>query len=184
MISTDIPSSELQILIPFFNGHPFNHQEALGLITWLWIHSPLHQEWPSALMSINVLPAVAHRQFLIIRNKNGLPILYTSWAYFDEERERQYLQNTNSISINDWNCGDRMWFIDWIAPHGGSRSFIDKLRREFFPNGAAFALRVKKNITKGVIQDHFGVNLNETQKKIFKERLQKNLERINKAQLF
>jgi cytolysin-activating lysine-acyltransferase len=175
MTSNEISSSDLQILMPCLNDQPINHQEVLGMICWLWMHSPLHQEWPSALMTINVLPAIAHRQFLIIRNINGLPIHYTSWAFFDEERERQYLHNTNSITYDDWNCGDRMWFIDWIAPHGGSRSFIDKLRRDFFPDGAAFALRVKKNISKGVIQDHFGINLNEIQKNFFKERLQKNM---------
>jgi len=181
MTSTEISSSELQILMPCLNDQPINRIEVLGMISWLWIHSPLHQDWPVALMDINVLPAIAHRQFLIIRNKKGLPIHYTSWAFFDEKRERQYLQNTNSIGFNDWNCGDRMWFIDWIAPHGGSRSFIDKLRRDFFPDGAAFALRVKKHCTKGVIQDHFGINLNGAQKNYFKDRLQKNMQRMNQS---
>lgn len=181
MTSADTSSSELQILMPCLNDQPINHLEVLGMISWLWIHSPLHQDWPSALMDIHVLPAVARRQFLIIRNKNGLPIHYTSWAFFDEERERQYLQNTNSICFDDWNCGDRMWFIDWIAPHGGSRSFIEKLRREFFPDGAAFALRVKKHNATGIIQDHFGINLNGAQKNFFRVRLQKNMQRMNQA---
>jgi cytolysin-activating lysine-acyltransferase len=182
MTPIEIPSSELEILMPCLNDHPFNHQEILGMISWLWMHSPLHQEWPSGLLAINVLPAITHRQFLIIRNKNGLPLHYTSWAFFDEERERQYLKDTNSITFNDWKCGDRMWFIDWIAPHGGSRSFIEKLRREFFPDGAAFALRVKKHNTKGVIQDHFGINLKPEQKKFFTDRLKQNLDFIIKNQ--
>jgi cytolysin-activating lysine-acyltransferase len=168
-------SEELQISIPCQHDLPINRTDVLGAISWLWMHSPLHQEWPAALMRVNVLPAIAHRQFIIIKNKSGLPVQYASWAYFDEERERKYLRNTNSIVFEDWNCGDHMWFIDWIAPHGGTKVLIDKLRREIFPDKAAWALRVKKKSTKGVIQDHFGINLSDQQKKDSTNRLQRNL---------
>jgi cytolysin-activating lysine-acyltransferase len=181
MTPTDKSNADLQILVPSQNDNPINRNEVLGAIAWLWMHSPLHQEWPSALMRINVLPAIVHRQFLLIRNKQGLPVHYVSWAYFDEERERKYLRNTNSIAFDDWNCGDRMWFIDWIAPHGGSRLLIDKLRREIFPDKAAWALRVKKNSTKGVIQDHFGIHLSDQQKKDYTNQLQRNLDFMNKT---
>ncbi len=154
-----LPADELQWLLPSLSTRTLNRAEALGMITWLWLNSPLHFDWPVHLLASNVWPAIELRQFFILRQKNGLPLMYGSWAWFDEKREQQYLSDPRSIPSDAWNCGDRMWFIDWIAPFGGSRRVINKLRQDIFPNGAAWALRVKKGRSLGQIQDHFGVHV-------------------------
>lgn len=154
-----LPESELQWLLPCLNTQPINRAEALGMITWLWLNSPLHVDWPVHLLASNVWPAIERRQFFILRQRNGLPLVYGSWAWFDEKREVQYLNDPASMPNDAWSCGDRMWFIDWIAPFGGSKRVIKKLRQDVFPNGAAWALRVKKGRTLGLLQDYFGVRV-------------------------
>jgi cytolysin-activating lysine-acyltransferase len=84
----------------------------LGRIAWLWMQSSLHQKWSTRLMMRNVIPPVSSEQFKLI-SEGELPVAYASWAFFSAEAEKRYIINPQLIDINDWNSGDRMWFIDY-----------------------------------------------------------------------
>ena len=170
-----LPDDELQWLLPSLHTQPLNRAEALGMITWLWLNSPLHLDWPVHLLASNVWPAIERRQFFILRQKNGLPLMYGSWARFDKKREHQYLSDPSIIPNDAWSSGDRMWFIDWIAPFGGSKRVIQKLRRDIFPYEAAWALRVKKGRALGQIQDHFGIHVPRSKQLELIQHLQRSL---------
>lgn len=125
--------------------------EALGMVAWLWSASPLHGEWPSALLAVNVLPAIESRQYVMLV-RGGMPLAYCSWALLNAEAEARYMRNPNSLRPEDWRCGDRMWFIDWIAPFGGTRTLY-RYMADAFPDRVARALRVKKtNQTARVLE--------------------------------
>lgn len=151
-----LSQADLQFYMPFVKEGQLSRVAILGDITWLWMNSELHASWPVLVLERNVLPAIDRRQFLMMRHRNGMPLAYVSWAWLDEAREKQYLRDPLSLSIEDWSSGDRMWLMDWIAPFGGSTHIASVLRQRLFPHEAAWALRVKKGSTKGRVHVHFG----------------------------
>jgi cytolysin-activating lysine-acyltransferase len=145
------------------------------MAAWLWTQSSLHTDWTVQLMELTIWPAIRHRQFLLGRDKNGRPVVYVSWAKLDEERERRYLRNPSSLDIHEWNTGDQVWFVDWIAPFGGSRVAARKIQNDIFPNDTGHSLHVKKGRTQARIYDHFGINVTRERKRAAVEALQRNL---------
>lgn len=123
----------------------------LGAAVWIWMNSPNHQNAPLHALATDLLPAIKCRQFLMAL-ENGKPVFFLSWANFSEEAERRYLRHeTPHIPEKDWNSGDRIWFIDWIAPFGqsarmsrllASRLFADKCGRSLYHRGNDKGLRI------------------------------------------
>ncbi|MCE8510972.1 toxin-activating lysine-acyltransferase [Ruegeria pomeroyi] len=133
--------------------------QAYGEICWLWGISNMHQEWPTGLQSRIVLPAVASGQFHVLKN-GAFPVAYCSWAFLNEDVEKKYILNTNSLEHTDWNSGSRLWFIDWISPF--STKFTWTLKRamdERFPDQVARSIRVKKGSNKGKVAQYHGMDL-------------------------
>ncbi len=168
-------AQDIEWLYPATRVGILNDAEALGLASWLWQQSPLHRDWPIGLMSNNVWPAIERRQFLVARQREGRPLFYVSWAWLDDERERQYLHDTNSLRGKDWQSGQRLWFIDWIAPFGGTQTFVRHLRKEIFPHVVAWSLRVNTKKKSARIQEHFGNDVTPEQRQEATAQLQKNL---------
>ncbi len=133
-----------------------NHEsiETLGQITWLWINSPLQKDWPIHLLGTNVVPAIAHRQFLLLKQK-GLPVAYCSWAFLDACAEKRYLADAHSLTLADWVSGERMWLIDWVAPFGHSFTLYRKMRARF-PDAIARAIRVDAEKKTARVQEIIG----------------------------
>lgn len=117
-----------------------NDFNVLGQIAWLWANSPMHQNWSVSLLMKNVIPAIENGQYLLLVD-DGFPIAYCSWAKLTLESEVRYVKDTNSLKIDDWNAGDRIWIIDWIAPFGDS-SILYKHMRQRFPYDIGRAIRI------------------------------------------
>jgi cytolysin-activating lysine-acyltransferase len=79
-----------------------------------------------------LLPAIKHRQF-ILATENEKPVFYLAWANLSEAAEERYLaQHPVDMRSEDWNSGDRMWILDWVAPFGHSRVMSRLLERQLF----------------------------------------------------
>ena len=178
-----LAEEDLQLLLPLDPAFKVNRAEALGAVTVLWFQSSFHGRWPVQVMSINVCPALEHRQFLILRHKSGLPLLYASWAWLDLAREHQYLSDPLSLKATDWISGDRMWIIDWIAPYGGSRRIATLLRRKLFTRGVASALRVKEGSSIGRIHHHFGSLVSAEERGHLLKRMTEDIKTMQGAQM-
>ena len=155
---------KIEWLCPYIDERPFNSMHAFGMASWLWTQSPMHRSWECSALGQFLLPAIASRQFLIARDPDFQPLAYVSWAKFDVEAEMKYLRSANSIQQLDWETGDRIWFIDWIAPFGGSRIVARKLEKDIFPDDVGHSLHVKIGASNARIIDHFGVNVTPVQK--------------------
>lgn len=116
----------------------------LGKMAWLWMSSPLHKPWTVDLLSRFVLPAIESNQYLLLE-RDGFPVAYCSWAFLDQNAEVKYMIDPSHIRAEDWTGGDRMWFVDWVAPfsRGDSISMKNQLV-EMFPYSLARAIRVKR----------------------------------------
>lgn len=128
--------------------------EILGQITWLWINSPLQKDWPTHLLGTNAIPAIAHRQFLLLK-QNGLPVAYCSWAFLDSSAEKRYLADAHSLTLADWASGERMWLVDWVAPFGHSFALYRQMRARF-PDAIARAIRVDAEKKTARVQEIIG----------------------------
>jgi len=118
--------------------------DVLGKLAWLWMNSPLHRDWPVDLLSSFALPPIELGQYLLLE-RDGLPVAYCSWAHLNSQAEAAYMLNAANIPLTEWNGGDHLWFVDWIAPFSKADSWEMKRQlEEKFPTSVARAIRVKR----------------------------------------
>lgn len=122
----------LSILAPGQIEQPWNEAEVLGGVVWLWMHSASHRGFPLHTLPTLLLPAIKSRQF-VFASQAGQPVFYLSWANFDAQAERRYVANSPLLMPeHDWNCGDRLWLLDWVAPFGHTRAMSRIVTRQLF----------------------------------------------------
>jgi len=131
---------EFDVTAPALTGEPFNEAEALGGAVWLWMHSAAHRNAPLHMLSALLLPAIKNRQFILVSEKTK-PVFYLSWASLSEDAEKRYLTNApECMPSADWASGERIWFLDWVAPFGHSLRLRSLLKRRLFPGWCARSL--------------------------------------------
>lgn len=126
--------TQLHIIAPGLIAQTWSEAEVLGSAVWLWLHSPAHRDMPLHTLPTLLLPAIKHRQF-ILASEAGRPVAYISWANFSADAEARYLQRHPLLMPEaDWDCGDRLWMLDWVVPFGHSLRMSSLLRRQLFAN--------------------------------------------------
>lgn len=135
MIHPSHPS--ISIIAPGLSKQAFVEAEVFGAAVWLWMQSEAHKDIPLHVLNQLLLPAIGYRQFMI-GSVEGRPVFFLSWALFDEAAEHRYLHShPSSLPETDWNSGDRLWVIDWIAPFGHTRQMSRLLREHWFKDRCA-----------------------------------------------
>lgn len=135
--------------------------DILGRLTWLWMNSPLHNDWPIYLLSRFALPPIELNQYLLLE-RDGMPVAYCSWAFITAETEKQYILNPSELNLSNWHGGDRLWFIDWVAPFAKRDSFsLRTALAKKFPNEVARAIRVKKGSERGRVMEFKGKDIDK-----------------------
>lgn len=150
--------------------------EIIGHVAWLWGCSPLHKDWFISTFHNNVLPAIVHKQYVLLTDK-GIPVAWCSWANLSLENEVKYIINTNSLDINDWISGDRKWFIDWIAPFGHTRKLYKYMRKRF-PNSLFRAIHITQASSIGKVTEFHGGKID---KKVAKKKFIQYHHELSKA---
>jgi cytolysin-activating lysine-acyltransferase len=126
--------TQLDIIAPGLIEQTWSEAEVLGSVVWLWMHSPAHRDMPLHTLSALLLPAIKYRQFILVAQA-GRAVFYLSWANLSLEAEQRYLQQHPTLMPDaDWNSGDRMWVLDWVAPFGHTTAVNHLLRRQLFAN--------------------------------------------------
>lgn len=143
---------DYDIIAPGLVEESWNEAAVLGSAAWLWMHSKSHRDAPLHTLSVLLLPAIKRRQF-ILAAEAGRPVFYLAWAKLSAEAESRYLRNSPlSMPEADWDSGERMWILDWIAPFGHTRAmtrllerrlFADRLVRALYHRGDERGLRIK-----------------------------------------
>ena len=105
-----------------------SQHEALGFAMWLAIHSEMHAGWFVHDVKTRFLPPIAFDQFAVYFSDDK-PFGFVTWARLDEAGEASWRNGRSGLRPADWNAGDRLWFIDFIAPFGGVRRIVSDLRR-------------------------------------------------------
>lgn len=133
--------------------------DELGKLCWLWMNSPLQLEWNLDAATRFLLPPVELRQFHLIE-RDGLPVAYCSWAWLTAQAECAYMLNPAVIKLEDWQGGDRLWFVDWVAPFSARDSWdLRSAMKERFPQEVARAIRVRRDGAKARVMEFRGAAL-------------------------
>lgn len=117
--------------------------------------------WRIDMATNNILAALLNHQYLLLKNEEGVPLGFVSWAHLDLEREAKYLRDPHSLTFGDWNSGDRLWIMDWASPMGGNitADMFSYLRKEIFPGRVARALRLKPGGKVAKIKSYGGLDI-------------------------
>lgn len=142
----------ITVIAPGLLDQSWSEAQVLGSAAWLWMHSASHRDLPMHTLPVLLLPAIKNRQFLI-GFEDGRPAFYLSWANLSVDAERRYLaSNPLLMPQTDWNSGDRMWVLDWIAPFGHTAQarravmkqlLANRLWRSLYHRGNERGMRVK-----------------------------------------
>ncbi len=118
---------------------------AAGYAVELLAFSDYHGNFPVGdYLSVEILPPVLRGQAHFHLAKEGIPLAMVTWAWLDSETEKEVLSTGRALEADEWKCGDRLFFNDWIAPFGHSREVMRHLRRNVFP-GTSKASGVRRN---------------------------------------
>ena len=133
---------------------PPERSRLLGDILTLMTASDTHQDYRIQHFAQLVLPPVQHDQFRIYHDTNQRPVGFVSWAKLSEEAEQRLLSRRETLRESDWNSGDKMYFMEFLAPFGHIKQMVHDLRQRF-PKQKAYALRFDKNHT--AVTEYYGV---------------------------
>jgi hemolysin-activating ACP:hemolysin acyltransferase len=85
-------------------------------------------------LGIHLWPAVRLNQIAFLFNSKGAPVAFATWAFVTDE-VAQLLQSDPKyrLDLSEWNEGDQLWLVDFVAPFGDARNLIRKIRATCLP---------------------------------------------------
>jgi cytolysin-activating lysine-acyltransferase len=135
----------------------------LGEICWLMSQSAYHRHFSIADLEWMVMPAILAEQFRVFRAEQGPPLGVALWAFLSEEVEARFRAQVDSgagarLKPDEWNCGDRLWIVEIIAPQASDHNnlmqlMVDDLAANVFA-GQPFRFHSADRVTgKRVVQE-------------------------------
>lgn len=107
--------------------------EILGHIIIIMKNNPAHANREISYLSNNLLNAILQKNIKIYFNIEGFPVGYIAWAYLDSSTELRIMKTNNAnISAEEWNCGNSLWIMDFLAPSGNLIYILNDLRDDVF----------------------------------------------------
>lgn len=166
-------------MVEFIDQSEFS---VLGKLAWLWMSSRLHRGWSNELLCQFLLPPIAKGQYHLIE-RDGLPVAYCSWALLSEASELEYMADPARLKLENWNDGDRLWFVDWVAPFSSRDTWeLKRLIGQKFPDQVARAIRVKPSSERARIMEFHGKKINPTDAgRLLNEYYEQFLARVTKV---
>jgi len=113
---------------------------ALGHLVFLSMRSAVHRRWAVDDLSNNFLPPISFGQYQLYR-ADGQIVGALTWAWLDEPTEAKLLADGLTPPANAWKAGDRLWFIDFLAPYGHARAIARHFMTHLMPAESGQGLR-------------------------------------------
>ena len=121
---------------------------AIGPILLLYMQSSHRRYQFIADLEWLLMPPLVSGQCKLFMNKE-YPVSFISWAFLNEEAEKRMFKNGGKLRPDDWNCGDRLWVIDIVAPFSGAENMLRDLQVNVFP-GQVIRLTAPDPATGGI----------------------------------
>jgi hemolysin-activating ACP:hemolysin acyltransferase len=85
-------------------------------------------------LGIHLWPAVRLNQIAFLFNSKGSPVAFATWAFVTDEVAQLLQTNPDyRLDLSEWNEGDQLWLVDFVAPFGDARNLIRKIRVACLP---------------------------------------------------
>ena len=154
---------DVDVISPvLFPTEQWNEAEVFGAITLIWFLSENCKNSTISDRAMSVLPVIKSRQFALF-SRDAQPIAYISWANLDEKSEAEYIDSEPWVySQQNWNCGDRMWLINWFAPLGQSALIKRLIEKNLFPEQCFRALYHKGAVRGLKVMTFHGKSVSKT----------------------
>ncbi len=127
-----------------------------GDMLFLAFRSKRHAAMTTATLRAWIEPPVELGQFRLFRF-DDVPRGMFTWARLDRAAERKMIEG-GTLSLEEWQSGDRLWIIDMIAPYRGLTASIGRwvMKRGNFTDGEFLFRRVKNaNTTRKIVHVDF-----------------------------
>ena len=109
---------------------------------------------PAVVMRELLIPAIKHDFIKFYFNCDGVVVGYVIWAFLAIETEQRIIR-TGSLQLHpsEWNEGESLWILDFIARPGHAKYILAHLRDDLFHDPESlryFRCRNKQLIIKEV----------------------------------
>lgn len=140
-----------------------DHYASVGYALELLSQSEYHRQFPLGdYFRAEILPALWCGQARFYLTPEGVPTALVTWAWLSAEVERDVHATGRSLVRDEWNCGERHFFNDWITPYGNVREVMFDITHTVFPDMVATSLRRHHDGTVRRINRWTGVNIRRT----------------------
>ena len=118
--------------------------ESVAHVTQLLAKSEYHREISFASYLRNQIhPPLLLGQLAVYQTLDDFAIAFISWAKVSESIEKELCQGRR-LQLSEWQCGDRVFINDFVAPYGGTTAIVSDVRSRFF-RGCRTAKSVRRS---------------------------------------
>lgn len=115
---------------------------SLGFALELLSKSAFHRDFEiGEYFRVEILPPLFANQAHFYLTEEGTPTAMATWAWLSEEVETEIHTTGRALEPHEWNCGERLFFNDWITPYGNIREVVKDMRTNVFPQHHATSVR-------------------------------------------
>ena len=90
-----------------------------------------------------------------------------TWAWLSDEVECDVLATGRALTEEEWNCGDRLFFNDWVTPHNNIREVLHDMTHNIFPDEIATSLRRNPDGSVRRVNRWTGINLRKAKEGVY-----------------
>jgi cytolysin-activating lysine-acyltransferase len=135
----------------------------VGYALVLLAKSAYHQRFPVRdYFAVEILPALHHGQCKFYLSRDGQAKALVTWAWLSEEVEKQIHATGRALQLCEWDCGNRLFFNDWITPYDNIKHVLRNMSQKVFPDEVATSLRRNPDGTVRRINRWTGGNLRKS----------------------
>lgn len=137
-----------------------DYYTSAGYALELLAQSPYHKQHSmGSYLRTEVLPAFWQRQIRFYCTEEAIPTAMVTWAWLNASVEEEIHSTGRALRRDEWNCGDRLFFNDWITPYNNIREVLQDMTHNIFPDEIATSLRRRQDGSVRRINRWTGVNL-------------------------
>jgi len=118
--------------------HELEKLPLLGPALWLFARDPMRRFTFVADIDWRLLPPLVLDQCKLY-SREGLPWAFVTWAWVSEAVEQRLRSSAPLIAPHEWKGGDRLWFIDVVAPFGDAPAIARQALQEMAGPASASA---------------------------------------------
>ena len=145
-----------------------DYYASVGYALELLAQSEYHRQFRLGdYFRVEILPALWCGQTRFYCSHNGMPTAMISWAWLSEKVECEIHATGRALTHDEWNCGDRLFFNDWITPYNNIREVVHDMTHNVFPDEVATSLRRNRDGTVRRINRWTSVNHRRAREEVF-----------------